>query len=79
MLGDTDSDIEGLTLVATDGLELTEYWLDAMDGLMLRDGLPDSDIDGEAGREYRDGLPELAEYGRLVCGGDAVPYGLLRY
>ena len=65
--------------MATDGVELTEYGDEATEGLTLSDGLPDSDIDGEVGREYMDGLPELAEYGRLVCEGDAMPYGLLRY
>ena len=44
--------------MATDGVELTEYGDEATEGLTLSDGLPDSDIDDEAGREYRDGLTD---------------------
>ena len=59
--------------MATDGVELTEYGDEATEGLTLSDGLPDSDIDGEVGREYRDGLPELAEYGEAA--GELCKYG----
>ena len=59
--------------MATDGLELTEYGDEAAKGLTLSDGLPDSNIDDEAGREYMDGLPELAEYGEAA--GELCKYG----
>ena len=51
--------------MATDGVELTEYGDEATEGLTLSDGLPDSDVDDEAGREYRDGLTDSLIEGEM--------------
>ena len=40
---------------------------------MLGIELADSDINGEAGREYEDGIPELIGYGEAI--GDLCKYG----
>ena len=61
-LGDTDSDIDGLTLDATAGLDLTEYGDEVADGLTL------SLTNGEVEEEYKDVLGVLTEEGVASAG-----------
>lgn len=79
MLGNDDWATDGLTDWATEGLELNaadgliEYWDEATEGLTLGIEVADSDRDGEVGREYEDGIPELIEYGEAI--GELCKYG----